>query len=137
VIRQVRPVRYEQARAHNGLAHTCHAAGDPGQARRHWKEALTLYISLGAPETDQVRTHPAATDAHAAIASGAGSRREPSSSAERADGSPQVSLPGLPQRGRPPRTRCARGGRHAATSSRADGVPRLTHPAERRARQAA
>ena len=57
--------KYEQARAHNGLAHACHAAGDPGQARRHWKEALTLYISLGAPETDQVRAHLATTDDHA------------------------------------------------------------------------
>ena len=54
--------KYEQARAHNGLAHAYHAAGDPGQARRHWKEALTLYIILGAPETDQVRAHLAITD---------------------------------------------------------------------------
>jgi DNA-binding SARP family transcriptional activator/Flp pilus assembly protein TadD len=57
--------KYEQARAHNGLAHACHAAGDPGQARRHWKEALTLYSSLGAPETDQARAHLATTDDHA------------------------------------------------------------------------
>jgi DNA-binding SARP family transcriptional activator/Tfp pilus assembly protein PilF len=61
--------KYEQARAHNGLAHACHAAGDTGQARRHWNEALTLYLSLGAPETDQVRAHLATTDDHA--------RREP------------------------------------------------------------
>jgi len=61
--------KYEQARARNGLAHASHAAGDPGQARRHWKEALTLYISLGAPETDQVRARLATTDDHA--------RREP------------------------------------------------------------
>jgi DNA-binding SARP family transcriptional activator/Tfp pilus assembly protein PilF len=61
--------KYEQARAHNGLAHAFHAAGDPGQATRHWQEALTLYTSLGAPETDQVRAHLATTDDHA--------RREP------------------------------------------------------------
>jgi DNA-binding SARP family transcriptional activator/tetratricopeptide (TPR) repeat protein len=47
--------QYEQARAHNGLAHAYHAAGDLGQARRHWDEALTLYVTLGAPEADQVR----------------------------------------------------------------------------------
>ena len=57
--------KYEQARAHNGLAHAYQAAGDPGQARHHWKEALTLYISLGAPDTDQVRSHLATTEDHA------------------------------------------------------------------------
>jgi hypothetical protein len=63
---------YEQARAHDGLAHACQAAGDPGQAagdpgqaRRHWKEALTLYVGLGAPEADQVRARLATTDNHA------------------------------------------------------------------------
>jgi hypothetical protein len=54
--------KYERARAHNGLAHACHAAGDSGQAGRHWNEALPLYISLGAPETEQVRGHLATTD---------------------------------------------------------------------------
>jgi tetratricopeptide (TPR) repeat protein len=49
--------KYEQARAHNGLAHAHHAAGDLGEARRHWNEALSLYITLGAPEADQVRAH--------------------------------------------------------------------------------
>jgi DNA-binding SARP family transcriptional activator/tetratricopeptide (TPR) repeat protein len=56
---------YEQARAHNGLAHAYHMVGDPGQARCHWKEALTLYLGLGAPESDEVRAHLAATDDHA------------------------------------------------------------------------
>jgi DNA-binding SARP family transcriptional activator/tetratricopeptide (TPR) repeat protein len=47
--------KYEQAHAHNGLAHAYHASGGLDQARRHWNEALTLYITLGAPEADQVR----------------------------------------------------------------------------------
>ena len=52
---------YQQARAHHGLG-ACHAAGPPGQARRHWRQALTLYTSLGAPEAGQVRAslHPPA-----------------------------------------------------------------------------
>jgi tetratricopeptide (TPR) repeat protein len=44
----------EQARAHDGLART-YLTADPGLARRHWQEALTIYTSLGAPEADQVR----------------------------------------------------------------------------------
>jgi DNA-binding SARP family transcriptional activator/tetratricopeptide (TPR) repeat protein len=59
--------QYEQARAHNGLARACHAAGDSGLARRHWHEALTIYASLGAPETDQVRAHLATTDDDPAV----------------------------------------------------------------------
>ena len=47
----------EQARAHHGLARTSHTTGDPGQARHHWTEALTLYTTLGAPEADQIRAH--------------------------------------------------------------------------------
>jgi tetratricopeptide (TPR) repeat protein len=45
---------YQQARAHHGLG-ACHAVGNPGQARRHWQQALIFYTSLGAPEADQVR----------------------------------------------------------------------------------
>jgi tetratricopeptide (TPR) repeat protein len=49
----------------SGLAHAYHAAGDPGQARRHWNEAHILYTSLGAPEIDQVRARLATTGDHA------------------------------------------------------------------------
>jgi hypothetical protein len=45
----------EQARAHNGIASSHHAVGDPGQARHHWQQALNLYAELGAPEADHVR----------------------------------------------------------------------------------
>jgi tetratricopeptide (TPR) repeat protein len=48
--------KHEQARAHDGLGRACHSAGDSGQARRHWQQALTLYTGLGATEADQVRT---------------------------------------------------------------------------------
>jgi DNA-binding SARP family transcriptional activator/Tfp pilus assembly protein PilF len=47
--------RYEQARAHEGLATTGQADGAPDQARQHWQEALTLYTELGAPEADRIR----------------------------------------------------------------------------------
>jgi Tfp pilus assembly protein PilF len=47
--------KYEQARAHHGLACSYQATGAAGQARRHWQEALTLYAALGVPEADQVR----------------------------------------------------------------------------------
>jgi tetratricopeptide (TPR) repeat protein len=45
--------RYEQARAHDGMARTF-AATDPDQARWHWKTALALYADLGVPEADRV-----------------------------------------------------------------------------------
>jgi hypothetical protein len=44
-----------QARAHRGLAHACHAEGDLTQARHHWREALTRYTAIGAPEADDIR----------------------------------------------------------------------------------
>ncbi len=47
--------RYQQARAYDGLARACHAAGDPAQARQHWQQALALYTDLGVPEAGQVR----------------------------------------------------------------------------------
>jgi Flp pilus assembly protein TadD len=52
--------KYEQARAHDGLASACEANGDLRQARRHWREALTYYTELGAPESEQVRARLAA-----------------------------------------------------------------------------
>ena len=51
---------YEQARAHEGLAGTCQADGAQDQARRHWREAFTLYAELGAPEADRIRAQLAA-----------------------------------------------------------------------------
>jgi Flp pilus assembly protein TadD len=54
--------RYEQARAHNGLAHTRHAAGDLDQARHHWRHALALYTDLGVPDADDVHAHLTALD---------------------------------------------------------------------------
>ena len=48
--------KYEQARAHDGLA-TAGATARATSARpiRHWKQALVLYTELGAPEADEVR----------------------------------------------------------------------------------
>ena len=48
--------RYEQARAHDGLARGHHAMGSEGRARRRWRRALTLFTRLGAPEAEEVRT---------------------------------------------------------------------------------
>lgn len=45
----------QEARACRGLGQVGLAAGDPGQARRHWERALALYTQLGAPEADQVQ----------------------------------------------------------------------------------
>jgi DNA-binding SARP family transcriptional activator/Tfp pilus assembly protein PilF len=49
--------KYEQARAHNGLARSYHATSDSDRASQHWRQALTLYTELGAPESDEVRAH--------------------------------------------------------------------------------
>lgn len=46
---------YEQARAHNGLAHAYDATDDGSRARGHWRKALAIYARLGAPETDDIR----------------------------------------------------------------------------------
>jgi len=47
--------KYEQARAHHGLAGSYQYGGDARRANRHWREALTRYTELGAPEAEQVR----------------------------------------------------------------------------------
>jgi hypothetical protein len=39
----------------------CRAFGDEDQARRHRREALTIFTELGVPEADQVRARLAAT----------------------------------------------------------------------------
>ncbi|MGH3803502.1 MAG: tetratricopeptide repeat protein, partial [Pseudonocardiaceae bacterium] len=58
--------RYEQARAHNGLAQTHLATRDSDLARHHWQQALTLYTNLGIPDADDIRTHLATLDQAAA-----------------------------------------------------------------------
>ena len=45
-----------QARAHSGLGSACQASGELLQARRHWEEALTLYVSIDAPEASEIRS---------------------------------------------------------------------------------
>jgi hypothetical protein len=52
----------EQARAHDGLAHACHAMGNTRQAHQHSQAAFTLYTELGVPEADQGALLLAATD---------------------------------------------------------------------------
>jgi hypothetical protein len=47
--------RCEQARAHNGLARSHDAEGDPVQAGDHWRRALARYTDLGLPEAADVR----------------------------------------------------------------------------------
>lgn len=49
--------RYEQARAHNGIAATHRNTGDLEQARHHWQHALALYTDLGLPDAETVRAH--------------------------------------------------------------------------------
>ncbi len=54
--------RYQQARAHNDLAHSHHTTGDPDQARHHWRHALALYTDLSVPDADDVQAHLNALD---------------------------------------------------------------------------
>ena len=53
---QVTGDRYEQARALNGLAYARLAAGDHEAADRHWQDALDVYVQIGVPEADVVRS---------------------------------------------------------------------------------
>ena len=48
--------RYQQARAHYGLARACHATGQHDSGRQHWQSALDGYTSLGVPEAAQLST---------------------------------------------------------------------------------
>jgi tetratricopeptide (TPR) repeat protein len=61
---------YQQARAHQGLGRVVGYAGDPGGVRPHWRQAITLYTVLGAPEADELRS--ALTDPSASDEAGAG-----------------------------------------------------------------
>jgi hypothetical protein len=49
--------RYQQARAHRGLAAACHAVGQLEQASPHWQYALDIYTDLGVPEAAQIRAN--------------------------------------------------------------------------------
>lgn len=48
--------RYQQARAHNGLAHAYHELGDNLQARTHWQHALTIHADLGTPGANKIQS---------------------------------------------------------------------------------
>jgi tetratricopeptide (TPR) repeat protein/transcriptional regulator with XRE-family HTH domain len=52
--------KYEQGRAHDGLARASQARGDYGRAREQWRRALAIYLELGTPEADEVRARLAA-----------------------------------------------------------------------------
>src|SRR5208282_3336674 len=67
--------KYEQARAHDGLARTYRATGGHVRARRHWELALALFTVLGAPETDDVEAQLAALGSAGFLACGRLARR--------------------------------------------------------------
>ena len=46
--------RYQEARAHDGLAHAYQLTGETGSARSHWERALALYGDMGLPEASRV-----------------------------------------------------------------------------------
>ena len=48
--------RYQQARAHHGLARACHATGQQDQAQQHRQHALNIYTDLGVPEAGHMPT---------------------------------------------------------------------------------
>ena len=54
--------RYEEARAHDGLARTYHPLDEYDQACHHWQQSLGLYTQLGVPEANNVRARVAALD---------------------------------------------------------------------------
>jgi len=47
--------RYQQARAHHGIARALSALGDGTAAVPHWERAMAGYTELGVPEADEVR----------------------------------------------------------------------------------
>jgi DNA-binding SARP family transcriptional activator/Tfp pilus assembly protein PilF len=47
--------RQQQATSHSALARCYQAAGQDRQSREHWRQALALYTTLGAPEAAEVR----------------------------------------------------------------------------------
>ena len=48
--------RYEEARALDGIAVTCHDGGQVAEAHDRWQEALAIYTDLDVPEAHAVRT---------------------------------------------------------------------------------
>jgi tetratricopeptide (TPR) repeat protein/transcriptional regulator with XRE-family HTH domain len=52
--------RDQQARAHHGLGQVYEALGEFGPAGDHYRQALAVYVDLGSPEAEQVRTRLAA-----------------------------------------------------------------------------
>lgn len=55
-------LRYEQARADDGLGHAHHELGNAREARKHWDRARITYEELGVPEADEVNAHLVAAD---------------------------------------------------------------------------
>jgi tetratricopeptide (TPR) repeat protein len=51
--------RYQQARAHRGLAAACHGVAELEQARQHWQHALDIYTRLGVAEAAEMQAGPA------------------------------------------------------------------------------
>jgi tetratricopeptide (TPR) repeat protein len=60
--------RYEQARAHDGIAAAHHTTGNVDLAHQHWQHALTLYASLEVPEAQTVQAELAALGRNTAVA---------------------------------------------------------------------
>ena len=50
--------RYQDARAHYGLAATYKATGDTSKAGQHRRHALNIYTGLGVPEATHVHASP-------------------------------------------------------------------------------
>lgn len=48
-------LKFDQARAHDGLGRVHQLTDDLSQAREHWQQALALYIELGVPEAEDLR----------------------------------------------------------------------------------
>ena len=51
--------RYQQARAHQGLASACQATDQLDQGRQHWQHALDIYADLGVPDATRIHASPA------------------------------------------------------------------------------
>jgi tetratricopeptide (TPR) repeat protein len=49
--------QFEQARALDGIAQVCAEQGEVARAHEHWRQALAIYLRLGAPEADPVRAN--------------------------------------------------------------------------------
>jgi len=54
--------RYEQARAHAGIAQAHNVLGEHAQARHQWQNALTIYANLDVPDAADVRAQLVALD---------------------------------------------------------------------------